>query len=188
MSAERQARTLIRAWPCPDRTERGDEIVGTTLDLLPDGATRLPVALAMNLLVGGLQTRWRMRPPVWRWAYYRLGGRLTNRWHQWVLNDLTSPGWRRRMVISQMFIVSILVVAGLTAAQAVSHQHILSTLGLVPVLAGGGAGVLTRSSRDRERQLVRHGYAWPSSNDPPWPPPVSSESSSPLHPGVAGPH
>ena len=79
MRAERQIRTLMRAWPRPDRTERGEEIVGTTLDLLPDGATRLPVLLALNLVIGGLQARWRTRPPVWRWAFYRMGGRLPTR-------------------------------------------------------------------------------------------------------------
>lgn len=64
MSAERQIRILLRAWPLPDRSERGDEIVGTTLDLLPDGATRVPFLLALNLVVGGMNARWRRRPPV----------------------------------------------------------------------------------------------------------------------------
>jgi hypothetical protein len=64
MSVERQIRILVRAWPLRDRSERGDEIVGTTLDLLPDGATRLPFLLALNLIVGGMHSRWRMRPPV----------------------------------------------------------------------------------------------------------------------------
>ena len=63
MSVEQQVRTLVRAWPIPDRTERGDEIVGTTLDLLPDGQSRLTMALAFNLVLGGLRARWRMRPP-----------------------------------------------------------------------------------------------------------------------------
>ena len=54
---ERQVRFMIRAWPIPDRIERGDEIVGTTLDLVPDGATRLPLPLAVNLLAGGMRAR-----------------------------------------------------------------------------------------------------------------------------------
>ncbi len=62
MSAERQKRILPRAWPLRDRSERGDEIVGTTLDLLPDGTNRLPFLLALNLMVGGMQARWGMRP------------------------------------------------------------------------------------------------------------------------------
>ncbi len=68
MSTERQIRILLRAWPLRDRSERGDEIVGTTLDLLPDGATRLPFLLALNLVVGGMQARWRVRLPVRIWV------------------------------------------------------------------------------------------------------------------------
>lgn len=68
MNAERQTHILLWAWPTQDRSERGDEIVGTTLDLLPDGATRLPFLLALNLVVGGMQARWRVRPPVQRWV------------------------------------------------------------------------------------------------------------------------
>ena len=62
---ERQVRFMIRAWPILDRIERGEEIVGTTLDLVPDGATRLPLPLAVNLLAGGMRARWRRRTPAW---------------------------------------------------------------------------------------------------------------------------
>lgn len=68
MSVERQIRILLRAWPLRDRSERGDEIVGTTLDVLPEGATRLPFLLALNLIVGGMRTRWRMRLPLRIWV------------------------------------------------------------------------------------------------------------------------
>jgi hypothetical protein len=64
MSAERQIRILLLAWPLSYRSERGDEIVGTTLELLPDGGTHLPFLLALNLVVGGINARWRLRPPV----------------------------------------------------------------------------------------------------------------------------
>ena len=95
---ERQVCTLMRAWPIPDRIERGNEIASTTLDLVPSGRSRLPLALAINLVVGGFSARWRMRPPPWRWVWYRLGGRLPTQWHQWMLNDLSSRGYQRRFV------------------------------------------------------------------------------------------
>lgn len=63
MSTERQIRTLLLAWPPSYRFERGDEIVGTTLELLPDGGSHLPFPLALNLVVGGMSARWRLRPP-----------------------------------------------------------------------------------------------------------------------------
>jgi len=92
-SVERQVNRLVRSWPIPDRVERGDEIVGTTLDLVPDGATRIPVALALNLVMGGLSARWRMRPPLFRWLHYRMGGRLPSRWHRgWSTISLVPVG------------------------------------------------------------------------------------------------
>ena len=68
MSVERQIRILLRAWPLRDRSKRGDEIVGTTLDVLPEGAARLPFLLALNLIVGGMRARWRMRLPLRIWV------------------------------------------------------------------------------------------------------------------------
>ena len=44
---------MIRAWPIPDRIERGDEIVGTTLDLVPDGVRDFPFHLPSTSLPVG---------------------------------------------------------------------------------------------------------------------------------------
>jgi hypothetical protein len=158
LRAERQIRTLMRAWPRPDRTERGEEIVGTTLDLLPDGATRLPMLLALNLVIGGLRARWRMRPPVWRWAFYRMGGRLPTRWNRWVLNDLTAPGWRRRVAMSRLILSWSCAVLGVIAAETATH-HALGSIWpyMVELLIAVGIATLVRARKDRDRQLVRHG-------------------------------
>jgi len=177
-SVERQVRRLVRTWPIPDRVERGEEIVGTTLDLVPDGATRLPVALALDLVVGGLGARWRMRPPVFRWFLYRMGGRLPSRWHRWIFNDLTSPGWRRRIVVSRLLLGFCGWVLGILAAQISLHRFNGSqALFILIPLAGLVAATLTtfrsRARKDRDRQLVRHGYGQCSQDYPPWPPPPS---------------
>ena len=174
MSVERQVRTLMRAWPLPDRTERGDEIVGTTLDLVPDGASRVPATLALSLVGGGLQARWHMRPPLWRWTYYRLGGRLPSRWHRWVLNDLTSPGWRRRIVTSQLMIGLVAAMLGIVSVQVAMHQDSPNLFFLLPMFIGFGIGTLSRSSKNRNRQLARYGHGRPAPNDSPWPPPTPS--------------
>jgi hypothetical protein len=172
MSAESQVRTLMRAWPVPDRTERGEEIVGTTLDLVPEGATRLPFRFAVNLIVGGLVVRWRMRPPVWRWAYYRMGGRLPARWHRWMLNDLTSLGWRRRMMTARIILSLMAATLGVAFAQAVTHHQAVGLGALVigSSLVGSTVASVLRSRADRNRKLVRHGYG-PSTTGP-WPPPI----------------
>lgn len=95
---ERQIRILLTAWPRPDRLERGEEILATTFDLVPPGRRRLPVALVVSLVVGGLRARWRAHPPPWRWWTYAMDGQLPPRWHRWMLNDVLSRGWCRRMV------------------------------------------------------------------------------------------
>lgn len=169
---ERRARLLMRAWPRPDRHDRGEEIVGTTLDLVPDEATRIPLLIAVNLVVGGLRARWRIRPPVWRWAYYRAGGRLPSRWHRWMLNDLLAPGWRRR--ISTGPVVGVLI--GLVAARLSTHQAIPVLL-IVSVCVGGSMGALSVSRMNRDRNLMRHGYKWPFPGDQALPPPPAAAPS-----------
>lgn len=81
-----------------DRVERGDEIVGTTLDLMATGRKVLPIPLAVSLVVGGLRARWRARPTLWAWWWYALGQELPSQWHRWMLDDLLRAGWCRRVV------------------------------------------------------------------------------------------
>jgi hypothetical protein len=163
VTLEGQVQTLVRAWPIPDRVERGEEIIATTLDLVPDGKSRLPFAMAVNLAFGGLRARWRTRPPVWRWLYYRLGGRLNARWHRWMLNDLSGPGWRRRMVGSQVTVLVIASLLGATVGQAlVTHSprfdpRYLLSLAIITMLVQA-VGSNFRARKLRDRQLGRHGY------------------------------
>ncbi len=178
-TVERQVRTMLRAWPIPDRVERGDEIVGTTLDLVPDGHSRVPFALAFNLVIGGLRARWRARPPLWRWLSYRMGGRLPARWHRWMMNDLNAPGWRRRIVLCRFVVALAGSAMGVAFAQLIDHK---TRLPLHSVVAGvvsflvvwfiGGVIMVFRSPKLRERQLLRHGYNRSGHIEPPWPPPA----------------
>jgi hypothetical protein len=194
MSVERQVRTLVRAWPIPDRTERGDEIVGTTLDLVPDGQSRLTMALAFNLVLGGLRARWRMRPPLWRWLFYRMGGRLPSWWHRWMLNDLTGPGWRRRMIQSQLILGVVSASLGIILAHAMLPPlpHPSSPKLVDPVnmnqmfLVSFGAFVVTgtlttawRARKLRNRRLAQHFKEQPPQNDPLPPLPLSQSGGGP---------
>jgi hypothetical protein len=174
-SVEQQVRTLVRAWPIPDRTERGDEIVGTTLDLLPDGQSRLTIALALNLVLGGLRARWRMRPPLWRWLFYRMGGRLPSWWQRWMLNDLTGPGWRRRMIQGNFTIAVIslsltILVSGilLHPSPKFADSLYLYDLQLMgAMILGSTLSTAWRARKLRNRRLAQHYMGQPSQNDPP---------------------
>jgi hypothetical protein len=183
---ERQVRILMRAWPIPDRIERGNEIVGTTLDLVPDGRSRLPLALAINLVVGGLRARWKMRPPLWRYLWYRNGGRLPTRWHRWMLNDLSRPGWLLRRVVFQM----VTVLLSLTVAFAVFHPPGGPDLRfMLPFSIVFLAGVLTsgrrKARKERDRQLARHGYLQAAQQSPSGPPPSPTQPNG--HQGTGSP-
>jgi hypothetical protein len=178
-SVEQEVRKLVRAWPIPDRVERGEEIVATTLDLVPDGKNHLTFAMALNLVVGGLGARWRMRPPPWRWFYYRMGGRLNQRWHRWLLNDLSRSGWRRRMVVFRLsMLLPIMVLAWLTVSASVRQFVPFWSWTFLSVVVGGSMGILThrsRDRRDRDKQLARHGYLHSAQSFPSEPPSVSAE-------------
>jgi hypothetical protein len=195
MSVEQQVRTLVRAWPIPDRTERGDEIVGTTLDLLPDGQSRLTMALAFNLVLGGLRARWRMRPPLWRWFLYRMGSRLPSRWQRWMLNDLTGPGWRRRIIQGNF----ILAVISLSLAFILTNGILfhpspkfadslyLKDLGILgAMVVSSTLSTAWQARKLRNRRLAQHFKGQPPQNDllPPLP---LSDSGGPEASGTPNP-
>jgi hypothetical protein len=49
------------------------------------------------------------RPDPLRWLWYAMGGRLSIRYSQWVLRDVTAPWWRMRSLLRSL--VQILPVA-----------------------------------------------------------------------------
>lgn len=111
MKVEGQVRALVRAWPAWDRRNRGEEILTTTLAVVDPARTNLPPGLVVNLLAGGLQARWRARPPVWRWWLFHLGFRLPMRWHPWMLDTLLRRGWRRRFTLGYVFAFNAMMYA-----------------------------------------------------------------------------
>lgn len=184
-AVERHVRVLLRAWPAFDRAARGDEILATTLDLVPKGRRRLPLAVALSLGVGGLRARWRARPPIWRWWNYALSGELPARWHRWMLSDLLRPGWCRRMVArlvagpAMLTMVGMVIVFPLPSpfggtrhlASSVWHAIGFSFLALMEFSALGWAAgaALTRSQwarRRRGRFLALNGYDESGRPDP----------------------
>jgi Family of unknown function (DUF5313) len=185
--AERQARMFLRAWPIPDRSERGEEIVGTTLDLLPNSEARLPIGLAVNLVIGGLNARWRMRPPLWRWLHYRQGGRLSPRWQRWMLNDLGTPGWRRRILTFQLAtLLPVLLLVWMIMPLLLPAGPRPGPFSLAAPWVGVVVGTLMlprrKTDKFRARQLKRNLLAHGGSpKQTPWPPPTGAPPVDVLH-------
>ena len=173
ISIDRQVRLLLRAWPRGDRVERGDEILTTTLDLLPPGHRRLPLALVASLLVGGLRARWRLRPPVWAWANYAFQQTMPSRWQRWMLDDLLTRGWCRRMVVRLFALWTVaLWIATIVLHLGDPPPSLGDLLGLVMVSSVAGSlvgAVLAPSAWARERRtqiLAEHGYDHRGQPDP----------------------
>ena len=152
-SVEDQARWLLRAWPVVDRFERADEIVATTLDLVPTGRTRLPLALGANLILGGLRARNRIRPRVWQWFCYACFGVVPPHRGVWLEGDVLRPGFCRRFRTRRFIAVSVLLAAVSLVLGLVLEQMLPDrTVGLLIAAVGGLLGGHVRS---REEVLAR---------------------------------
>ena len=179
---ERQIRLLLRAWPMLDRQERGDEIVGTSLDLIPEGRDWIPMSMALNLIVGGLRARRRGRPPILRWLWYAAGGRLPARWRTWVFHDLTDLGWRGRIVFQKLVTMTIMG-AVVAIANPLNWIHSndakvnhstgspLATIhrccAFLLVYVFGALRIRRQAPKIRSGQLARHGFYGPIPSGPP---------------------
>lgn len=159
--AEDQARRLLETFPWRVRLERGDEIVATTLDSLPPGADRLPLATAFDLARGGFRIRRQNRPPLPTRISYRLGARIHPRWLRWVFDDLIDPGYvrrTRRQLASFWFAFGIGMVAFLGSSA-------LPTAVMVAAISLPMSVRRAALERNRDRMLARHGLT-PAGLDP----------------------
>jgi hypothetical protein len=92
--AERQARRLLWLLPLWMRAERGEEAVGLILDLLPQGAARLPLRVRYDLVRAGLHARRRGTPPWWVWfdvmgaSKHNRAGTVPAVWRPWLTSRI----------------------------------------------------------------------------------------------------
>lgn len=87
---ERSVRRWLLAYPRRWRVARGDEVLGTLVDLAPAGAARLDRRSALGLVVGGLRTRVRTGPPPHQRFGYLFGARVSPRYLDWMADDLAA--------------------------------------------------------------------------------------------------
>ncbi len=89
---ERSVRRWLWAYPRRWRWARADEVVGTLADIAPPGATRLDVRSGLGLVVHGVATRRRMRPPLRVRRRYRwVNGVVPPEDRGWVADKIASP-------------------------------------------------------------------------------------------------
>ena len=91
---EQRCRTLLRAYPPRYRAARGAELLGPLLDVATPGRDTPSIRESCDVVRGGLMTRWRARPPVWRWLLYRvLDVRLPHAYRWWARDDILGRGF-----------------------------------------------------------------------------------------------
>ncbi|GEK20275.1 hypothetical protein [Cellulomonas xylanilytica] len=113
---ERSAAFWLRAYPPAWREERADEVTAVLLDLAPDGARRLDARTALNLLRGGVATRWRQTPPVHVYLAYRMFDvRVPVQYREWVRQDITGPGHLRRNLSGRLWLFVFTMYNGIAA-------------------------------------------------------------------------
>jgi hypothetical protein len=147
---DRSARFWLRAYPREWRTERGAEVASVVRDLAADGARRVDLRTAWDLVRGGLATRRRMMPPLRVYLPYRMFGvRVPVQHRDWVRRDLMEPGYLRRHLLGQAWIFAMPVYSGL--ASGFLSDFLVMWAVLAVVLAG--TLLCTRPDRNRHRRL-----------------------------------
>jgi hypothetical protein len=102
------------------------------------------------------------RPPLRLWLKYAFGGRLPDRYDDWVFADLTGPDWRIRVAgrIMLFALIPILLLLFLPGAIEIRIYTALFVL-IGPLFVG-----LAYGDELRDRRLRQHGLLPPQGPDP----------------------
>jgi hypothetical protein len=122
---ERRCLTLLRAYPPRYRATRGEELIGTLLDAATPGREVPSIRESWDVIRGGLMTRWRAHPPVWRWLLYRVSNaRLPYAYRWWARDDILGRWFSVRSNLGHLLFscpISIGLVVGERAVFSVQH-------------------------------------------------------------------
>ncbi|MBG0824491.1 DUF5313 family protein [Planomonospora sp. ID91781] len=102
-----RCRLLLRtAYPPRFMHARGEEFLGTLLDLAEPDRSWPDPRTVLDVLRAGAVWRLRERPPLWRWLCYRLFGlRLPLRYRWWVRDDVRGRFFLARLLGTWAFLV-----------------------------------------------------------------------------------
>jgi hypothetical protein len=155
---ERHCRRLLRAYPIRWRERRGDELIGTLLDLAEPGQRYPSPRGSFDVVRAGLLTRWREHPPLGHWLLYRLAGkRLPSKWRMWTRDDIL--GWGLLVYQAVLFLLSG-ALGGLGVALFAEPGYNEPRLALLSGVVVGGIVLAVYVSRRglRRQSLCRQGF------------------------------
>jgi hypothetical protein len=95
------------------------------------------------------------RPPALQWLKYAFGGRLPERYDEWVLLDLTGPDWRIREV-GRILLFALVPITGLLMLPGRIEIRIYTALFVLlgPLFVGLAYGDELRDRRLRQHNLL----------------------------------
>lgn len=99
------------------------------------------------------------RPNPLLWLWYAVGGKLPDRYKEWVLHDATVPTWLARHVIRRLvFMLPILVALYLVLAVMLGFSPTIVLLGLGLGVYAGVYYSLIFSTHSVDSRVTRHGF------------------------------
>ena len=99
------------------------------------------------------------RPNPLLWLWYALGGKLPDRYREWVLHDATTPTWLARRVIRRLvFMVPILALLYVLLTVILDFSSTIVLLGLGLGVYAGVYYSLIFSTHSVDSRVTRHGY------------------------------
>src|SRR4051812_45620380 len=101
MTYEDRCRLLLRAYPPRYRRGREEELLATMLDCAEPGRAAPTLRESADVIRGGLITRLRTHPPLWRWLAYRLyDKRLPEAYREFARDDITGRFYAARRLLN----------------------------------------------------------------------------------------
>jgi hypothetical protein len=165
VNADRRLALALRAFPKRFRAARNDEILGTLAEVrAAGGGDDVDARELVDLVRAGWVERRRTRPQTWAlFRYHWFDGRLDQRWHGWMFDDLR--GWYPlRHCLRNLFGMTFLLMIYLWVKSAVSGSDSRSPFDYPDVvlylvfLSGTNGLIEVFVHAQRNRTLRRHGY------------------------------
>jgi hypothetical protein len=99
------------------------------------------------------------RPNALLWLWYAVGGKLPDRYKEWVLHDATVPTWLARHVIRRLvFMLPILAALYVVLAVMLDFSPTIVLLGLGLGVYAGLYYSLIFSTHSVDSRVTRHGF------------------------------
>jgi hypothetical protein len=99
------------------------------------------------------------RPNPLMWLWYAFGGKLPDRYKEWVLHDATTPTWLVRHVVRRLvFMLPILALLFVFFVVLLDYSPTITLLGLGLGIYAGVYYSLVFSTHSVDSRVTRHGF------------------------------